>query len=466
MGRRERGAVDLPRSAKPERVSYVMRRAVVGLVAALGVLVLGACEGDSAVDPHEDEHASCIGCHTDYDHLEAIATPDSVIPTGGCSGPPPYVEPHDRVYMGGDGLAAFESSTHGELECTACHNGVDDTSDKAVAHSAGFVKRPSHDNLSACAECHEEIVDGFESTLHYTGRGQKRSQMLRAGVESFLDLPHGIQEGYQQNCSTCHASCGECHVNRPKAAGGGLMNDHAFGPPDMRDNCTACHASRGGHAYYGVGTGTEPDVHLSEAGFTCTDCHSTHELHGDGTAYEYRYKVETLPSCSDCHEDLESSNNYHRMHIEDFNCHTCHSQDYNTCGSCHVGGEGARIHSHQSFKIALNPLPEDRPYEFSTVRRTLAAPDSWEVYGIERLPNFDAKTTFNYTTPHNILRWTSRTQVEEGQRCYESCHIIPEDGYRNRNLYLFRSDMLLDWEVSSNEGIFVDGHLPEDWETP
>ena len=39
-----------------------------------------------------------------------------------------------------------------------------------------------------------------------------------------------------------------------------LLNGHSFRAPDMRDNCTNCHSSRGGHAYYGVGTGTKPDV--------------------------------------------------------------------------------------------------------------------------------------------------------------------------------------------------------------
>ncbi len=443
-----------------------MRRWVL-IVTFLG-LPLAACDSGASPEAH-DEHASCVGCHSDYDYLEQIATPDSVIPTGGCGGPPPYVEPHDRVYLEEDGFAAFEASSHGDLGCTECHNGVDGTADKAEAHSGDFVKWPSWDNLESCSGCHTETVASHENSIHFNGWGQKRSQVLRAGVEEFHLLPEGIQTGYEQNCATCHASCGSCHVNRPPAGGGGLMNGHAFEAPEMRDNCTACHSSRGGHAYYGVGTGTQPDVHLTEAGFDCMACHSTHELHGgDGTVVEQRYAMPELPSCDDCHTDLRRSNDYHSVHMNDLNCHACHAQAYNTCGSCHVGGEGARIHSHQSFKIGMNPIPEIKPGpNFVTVRRTPAAPDSWSVFGVDALSNFDAKPIYNYTTPHNILRWTERTQVAEGESCYANCHIIQEgDTYRNRHLYLFSSDMLMDWEISSTQEVFVDGHLPSSWGLP
>ena len=446
-----------------------MRISALGFASILAPAVLfAACSsGTTEPDPLEppvDELASCIGCHTDYTALQTLHTPDSIIPTGGCSGPPPYVEPYDRVYLEPTGFAQFQASTHGNQDCTTCHGGVDGTSDKAAAHSVDFVKHPSFDAIEVCSGCHTE-VDNFKNGLHYNGWGQRNSQIRRAGVNSFDELHEGIQVGYEQNCATCHASCGSCHVNRPPAGGGGLMDGHAFNPPDMRDNCTACHSSRGGHAYYGEGIGTKPDVHLTEAGFTCLNCHSTDEMHAStGAVYDYRYQVEALPACSDCHTGMATANSYHQMHMDDFNCQTCHSQDYNTCGSCHVAGEGARIHSHLSFKIGLNPLPNEKPTKFSTVRRTLAAPDSWAVFGVEQLLNFDAKPIYNYTTPHNIQRWTSRTEVADGESCFSSCHII-QDGetYRNRHLYLFSSDFQYAWERSATRTVVVDGQLPAAW---
>jgi hypothetical protein len=439
-------------------------------ILAVVLLLIGCAEKESLLEPESPDMqiASCVGCHTNYEALKELADPEDPPAGGGCGGPPPFIPSYDRVYLDAEGYDTFKYTVHGALGCTECHGGVNNTSNKQEAHSADFVKHPSTVADQTCASCHPDIVQRTANSLHAEGWGQKRSQAIRAGVASFDELPHGIREGYSQNCATCHATCGDCHVTRPPAGGGGLYKGHVFNrTPDMRDNCVACHSSRGGHAYFGIGTGTQPDVHLTQAGYTCISCHSMNELHGDGNTYDTRYEMALLPQCTDCHTDIASANVYHSLHIDDFNCHTCHSQNYNNCGSCHVGGEGARIYAHQSFKIALNPMPDQKPYKFATVRRTPAAPDSWELYGTVTLSDFEAKTTFNYTTPHNILRWTSRTKVDAGKSCYDNCHIIQEeDTYRNRNLYLFGSDLLEDWERSTNQEIIVDGKLPSAWGTP
>jgi hypothetical protein len=114
----------------------------------------------------------------------------------------------------------------------------------------------------------------------------------------------------------------------------------------------------------------------------------------------------------------------------------------------------------------MNPIPQTRPYRFAVLRRSLMAPDSWQNYGVANLANFDVRPTFKYATPHNIQRWTSRTRVAQGQACYDNCHIINENGtFRNRELYLFRSD-LQSWEVAADTGIVVDGKLPPSWGNP
>lgn len=431
------------------------------------VIAIGCSKDDSEPDPTVENFASCEGCHTSYAHLQEVYTPDTAAPAGGCGGEAPHYEPYDRVFMGGDGYTTYKESGHYAIGCVGCHNGTDNTDDKHIAHSGDFIRHPSVFAEEKCAPCHQDIVDNFATSLHH-GTGQKRKVTMRSGLsgpQDFDQLPAHQIEGYNANCATCHASCGECHIVRPPIGGGGLSRGHDFiKTPDMISICVTCHVSRGGHAYLGVASGTQPDVHLTQMDYKCIDCHNADELHGDGQPVDQRYAYARLPKCQDCHTDLKSKNTYHSMHMDDFNCQVCHSQDYNNCGSCHIHGEGARIPSYLGFKIAGNPIPDIKTgFDLTLVRRTLAAPDNWEKYDVPDYANFDVFPTYNYTSPHNILRWTGRTQIGNEKACYENCHIRNEGGVLvNKELYLFQDD-LLDWELGATSGITVDGKLPESW---
>ena len=434
---------------------------------ALPIFFIVSCGDNEDPEPVVNTTASCEGCHTDYAHLQKVFSPDTNAPAGGCGGEAPHYEPYDRVYMGGDGYKAYKMTGHYAIGCTGCHKGTDNTDDKNLAHSGDFIGNPSIFNEQTCGSCHKEIVDNFKTSIHQ-GTGQKRKVAIRSGFsgsEDFSKLPAHQIEGYNKNCATCHASCGDCHIVRPPIAGGGLTRGHEFiKTPDMISICVSCHVSRGGHAYLGVAPGTEPDVHLTKAGYKCIDCHSGAELHGDGQKVEQRYAYATLPTCTQCHSGLAQKNVYHTMHYNDFNCQACHSQDYNNCASCHIHGEGARIPAYLGFKIASNPIPDIKAgYDFTLVRRTLGAPDNWKEYGVSEYANFDALPTYNYTSPHNLLRWTTRTKVAPGTSCSSNCHIRNEGGQLiNKSLYLFKED-LLTWEQQASASITVDGKLPQSW---
>ncbi|MCX7880061.1 MAG: hypothetical protein N2517_05315 [Ignavibacteria bacterium] len=436
------------------------------IVSALLCAIFLGCSEDNSLQDKTKNVASCEGCHTNYDHLQKVYSPDTSLPAGGCGGEAPHYEPYDRVYLGGEGYKAFKRSSHYKIGCVGCHNGVDGTSDKNVAHSGNFVPHPSVLASEKCGKCHKEIVDIFPTSIH-NGYGQMRKVAVRSGYSSYKDfdkLPESHKEGYKKNCATCHANCGECHIIRPKAGGGGLANGHNFvKTPDMIKTCVVCHSSRGGHAFLGVGTGTKPDVHQTK-GMVCTSCHTGAEMHGDGTIPEHRYAYSKMPNCESCHPNLETKNRYHQFHYDSLSCHVCHSQRYNNCGSCHIRGLGARIASYLDFKIALNPIPDVKSrFKFVTVRRTLAAPDNWIEYGIPQYSNFDALPTYNFATPHNILRWTERTKVEEGAKCYANCHIRKSgDSLINARWYLFEKD-LLEWEKKATTKITVDKALPKEW---
>ena len=93
---------------------------------------------------------ACVGCHTNYEGLKAIYTPvpDSLKPTGGCSGEAIFYEPYDRVYI--SNIKDFQDNDpHGKMACTVCHGGVDNTVDKALAHSTekGFLKKPTPQSI-------------------------------------------------------------------------------------------------------------------------------------------------------------------------------------------------------------------------------------------------------------------------------------------------------------------------------
>lgn len=433
------------------------------------LIVCASCSNNNSDDEPTkgDEIASCEGCHTDYEYLQEIYSPDTVEATGGCGGDAPHYEPYDRVFMGGDDFDTYKLSGHYNIGCVGCHNGTDNTANKAEAHSGDFLRHPSVEYENKCGSCHSSIVNNFKTSLH-NGTGQKRKVAIRSGYSSSADfdkLPQHQIEGYNKNCAQCHGTCGNCHIVRPEAAGGGLAKGHMFNKtPDMNSVCVKCHSSRGGHAFLGVAPGTVPDAHLTKMGYDCNHCHKGYELHGNGEPVEQRYAYSELPSCEICHSSVSSSNQYHTKHIDDFNCQVCHSQDYNNCGSCHIHGEGARVPSYQGFKIGMNPLSDIKlKYKFALVRRTLAAPDNWKEYGVEELAGFNALPTYNYTTPHNLIKWTTRTTVENGQSCSYNCHIrIEGDDLVNKDLYLFKDD-LLDWEVSATESVTVDGKLPSKW---
>lgn len=448
------------------------------LMLAVLAFVFNSCSDNSSdPEPTTKSYASCEGCHTDYAHLQEVYSPDTVAGAGGCGGEAPHYEPYDRVYMGGEGYIAYKQSGHYEIGCVGCHNGVDKTEDKKTAHSGNFIRHPSEAANEKCTPCHQSIVDNYATSIHH-GTGQKRKVAMRSGLngpEEFDQLPAHQIEGYNTNCATCHGTCGNCHVVRPLAGGGGLAMGHQFTKtPDMLNVCVTCHVSRGGHAYLGVGSGTQPDVHLTQMQYKCIDCHNADELHGDGQVVEQRYAYSKLPKCENCHTNIATANSYHNMHYDDFNCHVCHSQDYNNCGQCHIpnpkngdkSGPGAQIPAYMSYKIAANPIPDIKTEfasDFVLVRRTLAAPENWQEWGVPEYANFEAFPTYNYTSPHNLLRWTSRTEVTQGKSCSSNCHIRNENGVLiNKGLFLFHED-LLEWEQGASANIVVDDKLPESW---
>jgi len=337
---------------------------------------------------------------------------------------------------------------------------------KEEAH-LGMIHDPSafdaQGNIPACQGCHQDEVDATENSLH-TNLWGEIAAIEQRGQCTFEGS--GYEEPFGAKCAGCHTTCGQCHISRPASVGGGFPKigsyySHRFrASPDMNEQCTACHGSRVGVDFKGELEGNEPDLHRT-AGQKCEFCHTKEEIHGDGQYtgdhYNHRYEVASMPRCETCHDPAAGSfsNSYHDMHVEGFapnlQCQVCHSQSYKNCTNCHnlVADPKADITnpadkfdinpSMVQFKIAKNPSPHRAEYDYVVVRHTPVDPGTYADWGLD-LPGYLDKSTWQYSSPHNILRRTDRTP--EGGSCGAACHNTPDgpDGFYLRESDLYEAD--------------------------
>jgi thiosulfate/3-mercaptopyruvate sulfurtransferase len=353
------------------------------------------------------------------------------------------LEGWEKVLVSDEG---FAETIHGEMGCINCHGGDGATEDKEQAH-VDMRREPIA--ADACDQCHTDQLNDAHS-LHSSLRGYTTVLEERASSETMAII---MEEAFGNHCESCHTSCGQCHVSRPTNLGGGLTAGHEFKKiPPMNLTCTGCHGSRIDMEYKGKNEGIPADVHWTQGGMPCFDCHTADEMHGNiEPSPDHRYDGAASPACTQCHEDVlegEGSTQHRRAHIETIQCQVCHSADYKNCYSCHVekSEEGTPFFkiepSVMGFKIAKNPDPtEERPWLWEVVRHVPIDPDSFAYYGDDLLPNFDRRATWVHATPHTIQRNTPRT---------ESC----DNCHGNLEIFLTEDD-LLPYEIEANKDIIV-----------
>lgn len=370
------------------------------------------------------------------------------------------LEPWEKVLINGE---TYPDTVHGQVACTDCHNG-EVSADKAIAHT-DLIANPSQDAATACGDCHPDVTAMEEHNLHNNLQGYWTVLDERTAPEDHAT----ITQMFGNHCSSCHATCGECHVSQPNLVGGGLIDGHLFQKtPSMTRNCTACHGSRVGNEYLGKHEELRPDVHFRQGRMTCLACHSGSEMHGQAdecqechlgpetvTAVppDHRYAGVQNPSCEACHipvatgaDDIEM----HQQHAGDLSCQVCHSIAYTSCDGCHVAISDktgkpfyATEGSYLNFIIGKNPRKSyDRPYDYVTLRHVPIDSNSFSFYGDDLLPNYLALPTWVYTTPHNIQRETPQTAS-----C-NACH-------GNADLFL-TADKVYPQELEANLSLIVD----------
>ncbi|MFZ5915947.1 MAG: hypothetical protein ACOYZ7_03350 [Chloroflexota bacterium] len=342
----------------------------------------------------------------------------------------------------------FFQTLHARYGCITCHGGVSDTPIKAQAHE-GLVRDPSQGQ--ACATCHEQDVMLVGDSLHTDLEGYYTVLRQRSDDAHWEQL----MVGFEIHCTSCHATCGQCHVSIPTSVKGGLVKGHQFSEtPSMNLNCTACHGSRIEDEYKGQNEGVRGDAHWTRQGMTCFDCHTGDELHGALGERDHRYDGPPEPGCTDpdCHEGVGGADDAVEMHDENhltkLSCQVCHAQPYKHCYSCHVQKDEHGVPYYKTeptemgLKIGFNPRQsEERPWEYVVLRHVPVDPESFAYYGEGLLPNFDALPTWAYATPHSIAKRTP-----QNESC-DACH-------GNAEIFLTADD-LLPYEVEANQSVIV-----------
>ncbi|MDM8529359.1 hypothetical protein QUF58_14285 [Anaerolineales bacterium HSG24] len=335
------------------------------------------------------------------------------------------------------------------MGCITCHGGNGLSDDKEISH---IDMRTDPIAAEACDQCHTDTHNDAHS-MHSNLTGYQTVLQQRTSDETLALIN---EEAFGNHCESCHTSCGQCHVSRPASVGAGLSAGHKFKKiPPMNLTCTGCHGSRVDMEYKGKNDDIPADVHWTQEGMPCFQCHTADEMHGNlDFEQSHRYDGPQMPSCSeaDCHADMTddgSVEGHDEDHFGLMACETCHAAEYKNCYSCHLEKSDEDVPyfktepSMMGVKIGYNPIKsDDRPWKWVVLRHVPIDPDSFAYYGENLLPNFDNRPTWVYATPHN-------TQLRGPQAL--TCN----DCHGNKEVFLTKDD-LLSYEVEANQPVVVE----------
>jgi thiosulfate/3-mercaptopyruvate sulfurtransferase len=168
---------------------------------------------------------------------------------------------------------------------------------------------------------------------------------------------------------------------------------------------------------------------------------------------DHRYHGVQTPRCETCHVTAATGQDgleMHQVHGGDLSCQVCHAITYTSCDGCHVAISEktgnpffATDATYMTFLIGRNAIQSyDRPYAYAPLRHVPVAETSFQFYGEGLLPNFDARPTWAYTTPHNIQR-----ETPQAASC-DSCHGVSD-------LFL-TADKVAENELNANRSVIIE----------
>jgi hypothetical protein len=250
----------------------------------------------------------------------------------------------------------------GKIGCVACHLGNANSEDKNISHQ-NMVLIPGNlsDVKNTCGKCHVKEMEKVNLSLMTTNSGIVAVDKFIFGEAESPDLTYHIKElqftGADKHlrdlCANCHlgaqkselgkidqmsrgGGCIACHLNYSQKAQEELLiykNDREKLPQihpsiDIKisnDHCYGCHSrsSRISTNYEGwhetlfenlpkidgqnfkknqdgrIYSFQGEDVH-HKGGMLCIDCHTSHEVMGDGKTYLHQENAVKI-ACADCH---------------------------------------------------------------------------------------------------------------------------------------------------------------------
>jgi len=406
--------------------------------------------------------SGCAKCHTDGDRLdeltakiitETVPAEKSPLQQGqGCVATPAPFDLYEKILV----KPTFLETTHGKKPCQDCHKGNPESDDPATAHQ-GMVRDPSlADPEAACGSCHGDIVKTAKDSLHTRPTVLLDTMRKRCTPQQWQTMQE--KQVAERHCLTCHtASCGTCHVSRPVAAGGGLVEGHVFKKtPEFVYQCASCHTVPVANDF--TGDSSLGDVHYRDAHMVCTDCHGGQEMHALGLGVQGRDQLPQRSHCTDCHKNLEQGpiRLHDATHLKKMTCTVCHAQAYMNCGTCHLSAdkEGKPVAQGDlgrvELKIGLNAEHngKGKKTKFVLVRQIPVMPDTYKAYLGEDLGNFNAMPTYKYTgSPHNIQRKTW-----QAAHC-NNCH-------GNHDLFLTQKDVPAALQAANKAVIVPEKRIP------
>ncbi|MFO7751818.1 MAG: hypothetical protein R6V41_01725 [Desulfobacteraceae bacterium] len=178
-----------------------------------------------------------------------------------------------------------------------------------------------------------ESAPCFYSSLHHTGEGMRYWYEADDGFMAITGVPYK-----ELGCKNCHVkSCNDCHLEETKEG-------PVYSTEKARSSqtCLECHSREKATIKYDEMMDCQGAHACAYMG--CNDCHTSKEVHGDGTFYHsMRQEGAMEAACTDCHTKESVSypslpdSRSHTVHNDKLACNACHVQNTISCYNCHFG---------------------------------------------------------------------------------------------------------------------------------